>query len=323
MVWQMTERVPYQNRVAAYSDEEAFTKWLADSGQLKPFGTPDQYREELETVLGFPIWNCRSEVSFDGSFGGYAADIVCRGYKDEEFQDVLIEAQFDRGKGSSQNHLGKLILYGNLVDADIIVWLTDAELGRRFNEAVAWLEPRTDDITFFIIQTEVTEPSTGDPTLSFTRAVPKDKPEAPSLRALRQRRYWTSLVDTADDESIIAKGSAPTSGPGHKIGGGFPVTGVNPELVIDSQSGEAKVRIRITNTARTDLYAELYDQRDEIERSVANDAIWDWDSSHSTPPYTVTIRQDGFSLTDRSTWRRHQRWMESVISRFENELGPL
>ncbi|WP_049985226.1 hypothetical protein [Halobellus rufus] len=84
--------------------------------------------DQFERTIGVELWNLQPEVRYDSEYGGYRADIIARGYDGDQFVDVIAEVQFDRNKESALSHQRKLFLYGNLADADVLVWLTDAEL---------------------------------------------------------------------------------------------------------------------------------------------------------------------------------------------------
>jgi len=320
----MTDRAPFRNRLDAYTDEQTFTKWMAGARDFDLLGSPHPYREELERILGFPLWEYTAEEHYDGAYDGYEIDIVARGHDGERFVNVVIEAQFDRGKSSAQNHLGRLFLYGNLVDADVLVWLTDAELGRRYNETVAWLGPRLSDIQFHMIGTDIVEKGDGPPELSFERIAPGTATEtttSDTALAQRQHRFWAELVDSTNESDALNQSVAPAPGPTHRQGRSIAVTGITVELVIDSQSNMSKVRIRFASGAPTTIYPALYDDRKSIEQEVASDAGWSWDDPDTTLPHTVTVQHEDFSLDDPENWDDHQTWLNLVLNRLSDLIS--
>lgn len=165
----MTWRESQVARVGDYCDEESFTKWLAGRANLEALDAHQPYHDQLGRTIGVELWNLRPEVPYDGEYDGYRADIVARGYDGERFVDVVVEAQFDRNKTSALNHLGKLIHYGNLADADVLVWLTDAELDSRIYETVAWLAPQTRGLDLQVVETSVRS-NAGDISIPKTRS---------------------------------------------------------------------------------------------------------------------------------------------------------
>ncbi|ERG99157.1 MAG: hypothetical protein J07HQX50_00299 [Haloquadratum sp. J07HQX50] len=171
----MTRREPYAARIGDHTDEQSFTKWLAGEQSLDNLDSPDPYHDEFERTVGIELWNLKPEVKYDGEYGGYYADIVARGYDGTQFVDVVIEAQFDRKKETALNHLGKLLHYGNLADADVLIWLTDAELDSRIYETVAWLAPQTTNLDLQVVETNVRTDAGDISTLEFSRVVPGHK----------------------------------------------------------------------------------------------------------------------------------------------------
>lgn len=184
----MTEREPYAGRMSDEYEEREFTEWLAGGQPLDELGDRQPYLEALERTIGVELWDYDAEVSYDGEYDGYSADIVARGIDDGSFVDVVIEAQFDRNKQSAQNHLGKLLLYGNLEDADMLVWLVDAELDSRMYQTVAWLAPQLSELDIHVIQTDVTSGPDGIETLGFTRVVPERPARTSDDTVLAQRQ---------------------------------------------------------------------------------------------------------------------------------------
>lgn len=317
----MTDREPYAGRVSDEYSEREFTEWLAGERSLPALGDRHTHLDKLERAVGIELWRYEAEVRYDGEYDGYSADIVARGFDGEEFVDVVIEAQFDRNKQSAQNHLGKLLLYGNLADADTLVWLTDAELDSRMHETVAWLAPRAPHLTFHIVQTDVVSGADGIETLDFDRAVPGVPSDETALSTLEQhqRRFWGQFIDESET-GIVDRTQPPSPGPVYKQGRAIPVSGVRAELVIDSTENCSKVRVRFERSAPEALYATVAAEREDIQLRVSPNEAWIWDDPAGSPPFSVTVRRSGLNLTAGENWQPHQRWLETVLQRVRDEI---
>lgn len=317
----MTERAPYAARMSDEYGEREFTEWLAGVRPLHDLGKRVRYVEELERRIGIELWDADAEVSYEGEYNGYSADIVARGLDDGSFVDIVVEAQFDRNKQSAQNHLGKLLLYGNLEDADVLVWLVDAELDSRMYETVAWLAPQLSALDVHVVETAVTSGPDGIETLGFTRVVPNGSARDgdDTVLAQRQRRFWGQFVDDVTTD-VVDRNREPSAGAVHKQGRAIPVVGVRAELVIDSTEGCSKVRVRFKSSAPTGLYATVATDRDDVEQRIGASESWTWDEPEDGPPFIVTVRREALDLDDGANWETHQRWLETVLQRFHDEM---
>jgi hypothetical protein len=231
--------------------------------------------DQFERTIGVELWNLQPEVRYDGEYGGYRADIIARGYDGDQFVDVIAESQFDRNKESALSHQRKLFLYGNLADADVLVWLTDAELDSRIYETVAWLAPQTTGLDLKVVETSV-RTSAGDLSfLRFNRDVPDTTAHSDDESTLRQhqRRYWAELIDEYPRD-VLDLNVQPSADTVHKQGRTIPVKGVLPELVVSSSENTSKVRTRFQQSAPPTLHQRLADDRDDIEPNVTSTGIW-------------------------------------------------
>lgn len=317
----MTRREPYAARLGDYCDEEDFTRWFAGEHDLDILGAQHPYHDQFERTIGIELWNLRPEVQYEGEYDGYRADIVARGYDGDRFVDVVVEAQFDRSKQSALNHLGKLIHYGNLADADVLIWLTDAELDSRIYETVAWLTPQTTGLDVQVIETRVKSDRGRIETLEFERAVPKTsaRPDSESSVKQHQRCYWAQFTDEHASDSLDTT-AQPSAGPVHKQGRAIQIKGVRPELVVDSTDNTAKVRIHVHESAPPTLYQRLVEDKDDIESSVTSIGTWTWDDPDNGPSYRIVIERDGLDLETMDGWDSHQQWQQTVLTRLRNEI---
>lgn len=317
----MTQREPYAARVGDYVDESQFTKWLAGEQSLNELDSPSPYHDEFERTIGIELWNLEPEERYDGEYGGYRADIVARGYDGEQFVDVVVEAQFDRNKESALNHLGKLFHYGNLADADVLIWLTDAELDSRIYETVAWLAPQTTGLDIQVVETSVQTDAGYLSTLGFNRVVPDTTARSNDETSLRQhqRRYWAQLIDESPEDALDMT-VHPNAGAVHKQGRAVPIKGVLTELAVDSTVNSSKVRVRFERSAPPTLYQRLADDQEDIEPNVASSGTWSWDNPETSPPHKLVIERDGLNLDTMDNWPDHQQWQTTVIGRLHKEI---
>jgi hypothetical protein len=317
---QMTRREPYAARLGDYCNEEEFTKWFAGNQDLDNLSSHQPYHDHFERTIGMELWNLQSEVQYDGEYGGYRADIVARGYDGDQFADVVIEAQFDRSKESALNHLGKLIHYGNLADADVLVWLTDAELDSRIYETVAWLAPQTTGLALQVVETKVKSNTERIDTFEFERVVPKTaaRPGNESGVKQHQRRYWAQFADEWTDD--LDSNVPPSAGPVYKQGRAIQIGGVRPELVVDSTDNKSKVRIHFRQSAPSTLYQRLANEREEIQNSVNSPGTWTWNIADDRPSYKILIERNGLDLQTTNEWETHQRWQQTVLTQLRDEV---
>lgn len=318
----MTRREPYAARIGDYTDEQSFTKWLAGEHSLDNLDSPAPYHDEFERTIGIELWNLKPEVNYDGEYDGYYADIVARGYDGDQFVDVVIEAQFDRNKESALKHLGKLLHYGNLADADVLIWLTDAELDSRIYQTVAWLAPQTTGLDLQIVETNVRTDAGDISTLGFNRVVPDTTARSGDESTLRQhqRRYWAQLIDDSSGD-VLDLNVQPSADAVHKQGRAIQVKGVLPELVVSSSENTSKVRTRFQQSSPPTLYQRLADDRDDIEPNVTATGTWTWDNPNDSPPHKLVIERDGLRLDTMDDWNIHQQWQTTVLSRLQDEIN--
>jgi hypothetical protein len=317
----MTRREPYAARIGDYLDEQSFTKWLAGEQSLTELDSPAPYHDKLERTIGIELWDLKPEVSYAGEYGGYYADIVARGYDGDQFVDVVIEAQLDSNKESALKHLGKLLHYGNLADADVLIWLTDAELDSRIYETVAWLAPQTTSLDLQVVETRVRTSAGNIDSLGFDRVVPDRtaRPDDESALRQHQRRYWAQLIDESPRD-VLDTNVQPSATAVHKQGRAISVKGVLPELVVNSSKNTSKVRIRFRQSAPPTLYQRLVDDRNNIEPNVTSTGTWTWDNPNSNPPHKLVIERDGLELNTMDDWTIHQRWQTTVLGRLRDVI---
>lgn len=169
------------------NEEQHFTPWLADN-------------------ISYLIETLDMELTVKGeekTVGDFSADIHARVNTGEEVKDVIIENQYNK---TDHDHLGKSIVYGGGIDADIIIWLAE-EFRDGHIDAIQWLNERTgDDTGIFGVRVELVQiaESPMAPIFSVVERPSRWKQLTGNMKENDRKhyRFWKSFVERLKNKDL-------------------------------------------------------------------------------------------------------------------------
>lgn len=278
-----------------------FTRWLAEEENLALLGD----------AIGFEIQLIQTEAAT----GGFNVDILAE--EENTGRKIIIENQLEM---TNHDHLGKLITYASGHDASIIVWVVkDAREEHR--QAVDWLNEHTDEDTeFYLLQIELwqIEDSPFAPKFEiiskpndWTKAV-RGATETGELTAvkLKQLEFWTQLKEYAKQRQTTLRFQK--SYPQHWTNVSIGSSDAHIALTVNSREGTIGTEIYIPKNK--DLYAKLFERKEEIETELGETAIWmplpDKKASR------IRLSVPG-SLEDEGSWEKYFELMLGTAEKFQ------
>ncbi len=176
-----------------------FTTWLEKN--------LDILNEHLDITLD------PETVRREQAAGAFSVDLVA---EDDSGETVVIENQLER---SNHDHLGKVLTYLAMSDATKAIWIV-ADARPEHVRAIAWLNDSS-PASFYLLTVEAIRiaDSPAAPLLSLivgpsevSKEVVQVKHEKTARHAAR-RRFWTSLLDVANERSRTHSGRSAPDGP--------------------------------------------------------------------------------------------------------------
>lgn len=214
--------------------EQDFTEWLFNGDSHPVAGNSIELLGEIERTIGTYIWNLESEYSSTH----FSADGKGRGFYQGNYSDVVFEVQFGSSKDVTNDHLGRLLVYAQIANAGVIVWITPQKINaqKNYSKAVSYIHNHS-ELSFHHLYIRVGKDS--DDTIEYDVSNHQWSPDPTSavesdfLRK-QQTKFWLMM----DEELSTNTSSSPSSKPinifpvGHLV----EAYGVNPEFGIDSKS---------------------------------------------------------------------------------------
>jgi hypothetical protein len=296
------ERIPLRD-VWAHEAHD-LTRWLEEN--------PDV----LSDVLGFSL----GSVERERRAGAFSVDLVA---EDSTGRAVVIENQLER---SNHDHLGKLITYTAMMDAQVAIWIV-AEPCPEHVRAISWLNESV-PCEFHLLKIEGIQIADSPPAPLLTLIVgPSDETRnlGETKRDLAERHFirkdfWTTLLDRAKGRTRLHSGISPSHETWISTGAGRSGLAYNyvmtqhrsgVELYIDRgrDSGEDNVRI----------LEELEAHKKDIEAAYGGHLEWQLLEGRRA----CRIRQNlegGYRETD--LWPSIQDAMIDAMMRLERALKP-
>ena len=298
------ERVPLRD--VWPHEAHSLTRWL------------EQNPDVLNDVLGLTL----ASVERERSAGSFSVDLVA---EDETGRVVVIENQLER---SDHDHLGKLITYTAMMDAQVAVWIV-AEPRAEHVRAVSWLNGSSAPSEFYLLKIEGIQIAGSPPAPLLTLIVgPSEETRVAgdtkrdlAERHVKRREFWTELLDRARPRTHLHSGVSPgyatylcTSAGTSGLSYCYVITqhGSRVELYVDRGAGSEEVNTRI--------FQELFANRDEIEVSFGGPM--DWQALETKRACRIRVDLDG-GYRDDERWPEIQDAMIDSMIRFEAALKPL
>lgn len=234
------------------------TRWLEENVDV------------LNDVLGLTLVS----VERERNAGAFSVDLVA---EDSGGRTVVIENQLEK---SDHDHLGKLITYTAMIDAQVAIWIV-AEPRPEHVRAVSWLNESPSD--FFLVKIEGIRIADSPPAPLLTlivgpseetRVVGEAKRELAERHFIR-RDFWTALLERARTKTRLHSGVSP----GHDtwIATGAGKSGLIFSYVMTQHNSGVELYIdrgRGLDDENTRIFETLFASREQIERDFGEPLDW-------------------------------------------------
>lgn len=260
-------------------------------------------------------------VQREAGAGAFNVDLVA---EDDDGRTVVIENQLGR---SDHDHLGKIITYQAMLDADVVIWIV-GDARPEHVAALTWLNAST-PLAAYLLQLEAIRIGDSNPAPLLTILVrPSDETrQAASSKAAKserhgiRRRFWTALLNHAADRTPLHANISPGDGPYQSASSG--IRGLN--WTYGLRQHETQVILWIdrgpdTHDVNTQLFEQLKAHRSDIEAAFGQPLDW----RNETSNRSCTIRHQ----LDLGGWRDEDDWPEIIeatvdaMTRLADALDP-
>jgi len=287
-----------------------FTNWLAQKENL----------DLLSEEIGVDIKLTQTEANV----GKFSVDILAE--EESSGRKIIIENQLE---GTNHDHLGKIITYASGYGAEIIIWIV-RDYREEHQKAVDWLNEHTDEhISFFLIRIELWQIEGSNPAPKFEVVVSPNewakaiKTDAASGKLtdtkIQQLDFWKKFKDhvSASDKKIRLQ----TPRPQHWYDVSMGSSDAHVALTINSRENLLGCEIYINKNKG--LYNFLFEQKDEVEKEIGEEAKW-VDSAVSS---SIKIKKAVPSVFDQNESGNYFAWLyektvlfQKVFSRYFKEF---
>ncbi len=287
-----------------------FTPWLSKNINM------------LGEVLGLPL----EVVEEEARIGPFRADILCRIVSEDANRLVIVENQLEK---TDHSHLGQIITYAAGLEAAVVVWIA-REFTDEHRKAIDWLNRGTHDhLNFFALELELwriggSEPA---PRLNVVCEPNEWEPRPSELTDTRQAQlaFWTAFKDFLGQSGPLRAGKPRASNVmPFPIGrSGFELLATANSYNQTTKAWEPSIQVQLALNRKTsnDDFAMLEAQRDEIEKRVGQQLVW------NNPAADVRLKRVYLrNVTDfarQDAWPAQHAWLKQYLTRFKEVFEPL
>lgn len=284
-----------------------FTQWLGEN--------LDVLSEELGILL--------ADAETESAAGDFSVDVVA---KDEADRTVVIENQLER---SDHDHLGKLLTYFAMMNADAAVWIV-SDARPEHVSAVSWLNENS-EADFYLVQVEAIRIG-GSPPAPLLRRIVGPSPETREARRKKQEmserdslrlQFWSQLLERATQRTDLHAGITPRTSSWSATGAG--ITGLRYVYNVRMHSADATLYID-RGKGSTDENKRIFDQiathRDEIQDTFGQPLSWERLDDARASRIAYPVKLGGYRDDPEDKWPEIQDAMIDAMIRLENALRP-
>ena len=271
----------------------------------------------LNDVCGLMLVSAKREQAA----GAFNVDLVA---EDESGRTVIIENQLER---SNHDHLGKLITYTAMTDAQAAIWVVSDPRPEHVR-AISWLNDSS-PTDFYLLKIEGIRisHSPAAPLLTLivgpseegrkAGEVKKDLAEGGQIR----KRFWTELLKRANQRTKLHSAVSPTDRLWTGTGAGKSGLGFN-YTVTQTDSG---VELYIDRGADSEeenrrIFDALLAHKDEVERAYG--ASLEWQPLEGRRACRIRQRFANGGYRDEEGWPQSQDVLIDAMIRLEKALKP-
>lgn len=290
------------------NEEKDFNPWLADEG-IRSLG------DSVGLYLDF----ANKEVSA----GQFRADVICHDQSDGDHpQIVVIENQLGP---SDHDHLGKLITYGAVLNADVCIWVATGFKDEHL-EAVRRLNYPDDRLVdYYCVRLSVCRVDDSLPVPVFDTIVGPEgwRPlEIATVATDYDDQTRSSFWDLLD-EGLVNRGMSktiPGKNPDYRR---FDIEVPGVSIYLDRDADRIRVGLRIYRTHRGlhtgwDFYRRLQTEQSAIGREIGEPLTWRGPSNRLN---AVEVSTESH-LHDESKWKAEVDWMIDRTKTLSEVLRP-
>jgi hypothetical protein len=267
--------------------------------------------------IGIPLSNAIREKNA----GDFSVDLLA---KDESGNPVIIENQLEK---SNHDHLGKLITYLVAVEAKAAIWIV-SEPRPEHIAAISWLnESRL--ASFYLIQVQAIRIDDSKPAPLLTlivglteesRRIGEQKKEMVERYTIREK-FWTQFLTYSQTQTKLYSAISPTTSNWISITSGLRGLGYNYFITQNETYVELYIdRGKDSEEENLNIFRELSDNRQEIEKIFGEPLIWD-DMPGRRACRIRKIIDGGYCNPELEWFEIHKKMAEAMI-RLEKALSP-
>ena len=239
--------------------ETDFSDWLVSEDGIAMIA------EDIGLTIEEPRRECRP--------GDYPCDVVARLQGDENHA-VIIENQFGK---TNHDHLGKLITYAAVNDATTAIWISETASDDH-RKAVDWLNENTPpNVNFYLARIHAYRigSSPAAPLLDVVCRPNFQVKSRPSVNGDRQvwlKDFWEDVLGDIRERNPPYRVQSPSTAHWSAITTGR--SGFYMAISTMARSTKICCEFIINTSWRLDAFAQLEEQREEIEREIGESLEW-------------------------------------------------
>ncbi len=289
------------------NESEDFTPWLASDENIGLLGD----------ALGLELEVENTEVAV----GPYWADILARDVGSGEY--IVIENQLTK---TDHDHLGKLITYGSVLDAKIVVWLA-TNFTPEHQKALDWLNDNTsDDLSLYGVVAELWQIDDSRPALRFNVVCqPKEiVRQAKTARTSEltdakklQLEFWKEFKEKLLATKEVT--STRTPKPRYWFDIGLGRSGIHLSCTANTFDNKIGVRVYMRRNVADAALDQLLEEKEEIENEIGEALTWN--------PYPekqdkiIVISKDA-DLWKKERWEEYLDWIVNMVIKLRRAFMP-
>lgn len=289
------------------TEDQGFTPWLAEEGNLELLGNAIGIELELEAQ--------------EKNVGPFRADILCKNTADDT--KVLIENQIER---TDHRHLGQLLTYAAGLQSVVIVWVA-SKFTEEHRKALDWLNEITDArFSFFGLEVElwkignsqaapkfniISQPNNWSKTVA--QAVRNlDNQETSETKGL-QYRYWQNFISYLENSSSKLRPQAPS--PKHWLTFSVGRSGFHVNALLNTVTNRIGVELVIADKdGEKSFYHLLAKDKEMIEREMGSALEWRENPEKNRSSILLFFNANP---AEEQNWNLQHDWLKTTLEKVD------
>ncbi len=293
--------------------------WPNEATDFTPWLAKEENIQHLSKAIGIELEVENMEVAV----GPYSADILARDSATGRF--VVIENQLEK---TNHDHLGKLLTYSAVLDADTIIWIAK-EFTDEHKKSLDWLNDKSsDDVAFFGVRLELWKIDNSKPAFQFnivcrpteinrSTAIGLSGKELSETKKI-QLEFWTAFRDALSETKQVSSLQKPRPQYWHNVSLGR--TGIHLSNIANTSDNRIGVRVYMVNRYNSSAaLAQLSEQKTEIEKEIGEKLIW---NPNTDALDKVIVLHHKADLKKKDKWPDYIKWLVEKTILFRKVFGP-